>query len=119
MGKRAKKNSLGMFAGSGHEAEVMGGSIKRPVYIVQLSCLVVASIFFGPRHCSSTSATNWTQPTTLHRARNKSHTCDQLEKGYEVAGKSRAKNKSRWGKTKRVFYVCARSEEQDKGQSEN
>jgi hypothetical protein len=94
-----------MFAGSGHEAEVMGGSIKRPVHIVQLSCLVVASIFFGPRHCSSTSATNWTQPTTLHRARNKSHTCDQLEKGFQVAGKSRARTRAAGGRQSVVLCV--------------
>jgi hypothetical protein len=106
VGKRAKKNSLGMFAGSGHEAEVMGGSIKRPVHIVQLSCLVVASIFFGPRHCSSTSATNWTQPTTLHRARNKSHTCDQLEKGFQVAGKSRARTRAAGGRQS-ACSMCA------------
>jgi hypothetical protein len=106
VGKRAKKNSLGMFAGSGHEAEVMGGPIKRPVHIVQLSCLVVASIFFGPRHCSSTSATNWTQPTTLHRARNKSHTCDQLEKGFQVAGRSRARTRATGGRQSACF-VCA------------
>jgi hypothetical protein len=96
-----------MFAGSGHEAEVMGGSIKRPVHIVQLSCLVVASIFFGPRHCSSTSATNWTQPTTRHRARNKSHTCDQLEKGFQVAGKSRARTRAAGGRQS-ACCVCVR-----------
>lgn len=85
----------------------MGGSIKRPVHIVQLSCLVVASIFFGPRHCSSTSATNWTQPTTLHRARNKSHTCDQLEKGFQVAGKSRARTRAAGGRQS-ACCVCVR-----------
>ncbi len=94
-----------MFAGSGHEAEVMGGSIKRPVHIVHLSCLVVASIFFGPRHCSSTSATNWTQPTTLDRARSKSHTCDQLEKGFEVAAKSRARTRAAGEDKARVLCV--------------